>query len=119
MEIKKPKTEKQFNALHVLCGDIAEKLNKAGLDMKKILKPEVDIPWSKQSVKDFLWRPLQKVMTGKKSTTDLTTDEVTKTYEVLNKFLGEKHGVHIPFPSNEVSMITKEKYETRSKTHHI
>ena len=40
---------------------IANALNDAGLDMKKVLKPEIDIPWNTATVKEYLWRPVQNL----------------------------------------------------------
>jgi len=45
------RTVQQNKALHVLFNLLAQNLNEAGLDMRKTLKPEVDIPWSGASVK--------------------------------------------------------------------
>lgn len=44
------------------------------------------------------------MMTGKESTTELNTSDIDKIYEVININLGEKTGVHVPFPSNEEMM---------------
>ena len=95
------RSNEQNNALHLGLSMIAKSLNDAGLDMKKVLKPEVDIPWTTDSVKEYLWRPVQKVMTGKKSTTELNkTNEIDEVWEVLMRHLGEKHELEfIPFPS--------------------
>ena len=49
-----PISQKQFNAMHLWCERVADQLNDAGLDMKAVLKPEVDIPWGKESVKEHL-----------------------------------------------------------------
>jgi hypothetical protein len=44
----KPRTMAQNSALHLWLGQVAQTLNDAGLDMKKTLKPNVDIPWTVQ-----------------------------------------------------------------------
>ena len=95
------RTIKQNSALHKFFELVAEKLNDAGLDMRFVLKPSVDIPWGKESVKKFLWKPVQNALLGKKSTKELTTDEVDKVYNVLNRHFGEKFKMHQPFPSLE------------------
>ena len=91
----------QNKALHKYCELLAEALNDAGLDMKVVLKPEVDIPWTKESVKNHLWRPIQEIMMDKESTTELSTADPAKVYEVLDRHISEKHGVHVEWPSNE------------------
>jgi len=78
---------------------LSQELNDAGLDMKAVLKPEVDIPWSKMTVKEHLWKPIEKIMIDKESTEEMTNEEVSKIYEVLNMHLASKLGVSVPFPS--------------------
>jgi len=97
----KTRTLAQNSALHLYFTMLADELNSAGLDMKKVLKPEVDIPWTLESIKNHLWRPIQKIMFNKKSTTELTKSEVTEVWEVLNRSLSSKHGIGVPFPSEE------------------
>jgi hypothetical protein len=95
------RTLQQNKALHLYFTQLAEELNDAGLDMRKTLKPEVDIPWTPENVKNHLWRPIQEAQLGKESTTKLSKKDVDKVYETLNRHLGEKLGVHVPFPSDE------------------
>jgi hypothetical protein len=38
-------------------------------------------------VKEYLWRPLQKAILGKQSTTELTTKEIDKVFDTNKKFL--------------------------------
>jgi hypothetical protein len=93
------RTLQQNKAMHKYYTMLADKLNESGLDMKKVLKPGIDIPWSPTSVKEFLWRPIQDAMLDKESTRALTTDEVDKIYRVLDRHLGEKLGIHVEFPN--------------------
>ena len=101
MKLKKPKlTRSQQNALHKYFELLAEALNSAGLDMKKVLKPGVAIPWSPISVKEFLWRPIQKACLGKQSTTELNKfEDINIVYDTLNRHLSEKFYISEPFPS--------------------
>ena len=95
------RTVQQNKALHVLFRLLADELNNNGLDMRKTLKPEIDIPWSGASVKEYLWRPIQKAQLNKQSTTELTTVEIDQVFDTINKNIGEKFGVHVAFPSIE------------------
>ena len=99
--MEKPRTLTQNAALHVYFELLAEELNNAGLEMRKVLKPSVEIPWDQESVKSFLWKPIQFAQIQKDSTTDLTTAEVNKIYETLNRHLGDKLSVHVDFPTSE------------------
>lgn len=97
------RTLTQNAALHLYFSLVAETLNDAGLDMRVVLKPEVEIPWSKDTIKDFLWRPIQRFQLGKESTTELTTKEIDQIFDTMNRHLA-KHGVHEDFPSIETLM---------------
>jgi len=100
-EVGKTRTTRQNSAIHVYFELLARALSEAGLDMRKTLKPGVEIPWSGNTVKDYLFRPIMKAQTGKDSTTELTTKEIDAVYDTLNRHLGEKFGVTVGFPSNE------------------
>jgi len=98
------RTAQQNRALHVMFTMYANALNEAGLDMRKTLKPGVEIPWSSKSVKEYLWRPVQKAQLAKDSTTELTTVEIDEVFDTLNKHIGQQFGLHVPFPSIEKLM---------------
>jgi hypothetical protein len=95
------RTSKQNNAMHKYFTMMAKDLNDGGLDMRKVMKPSAEIPWTLESVKKHLWGSLMKALTGKEHTSELERDEVTKVYEQLTKHMGEKFGVFVPFPSKE------------------
>lgn len=101
MKTGKQRTLTQNAALHKYCQLLADTLNDAGMDMRKTLKAEVDIPWTMESVKENLWKPIQKAQTGKASTTQPLTNEYSIVYEILSKHLSEKLGVYVPWPSRD------------------
>jgi hypothetical protein len=96
---EKQRTSAQNRASHKFFQMLSDELNTQGLEMKVVLKPEYQIWWTAQSVKEHLWKPLQEAMYGKGSTTQLTTAEVDRVYEQLMKILGEKFGLEVSFPS--------------------
>ena len=98
---EKQRTTQQNKALHLWFQLLAEELNNAGLDMRKVLKPSIDISWNSTNIKEYLWRPVQYALLKKKSTRNLTKNEIDPVWEQLNRFLGEKFGVHVEFPSEE------------------
>jgi len=103
MQLEKKTTQRtiqQNKALHLFYRLLAEELNSCGLDMRVVLKPEISIPWSPNAVKEYLWRPIQIAQLQKQSTMDLTNVEIDRIYDVINRHLGEKFGVYVPFPSN-------------------
>ena len=95
------RTLTQNRALHKFCQMLADKLNEAGLDQKKVLKPEVEIPWTMEAVKEGLWKPVQEAVTGLKSTTKPEASQYSDIYEVLNRHLTTKLGVHVPWPTKD------------------
>lgn len=106
------RTTKQNRALHLYFNHLAEALNDAGLDMRRTLKPSIDIPWSGETIKEYLWKPIMKAQLGKESTTEMTTKDIDKLFDTLNRHLGEKFGLMVDFPSIEtliMNLRTKEK----------
>ena len=89
-------TSKQFSALHVFCQRVADVLNDAGLDQRIVLKPEVAIDWTKDSVKQYLYKPLLEAMTGKTSTKEQNTVEPSAVANVMARHMGQKFGVTLP-----------------------
>jgi hypothetical protein len=94
------RTITQNKALHLLFEMTAEALNDSGQDMRKVLKETVDISWTKESVKSYLFHSIMKAMYQKESTADLTRGELQKVYEVFHRHLSEKAEIDLPFPSN-------------------
>ena len=92
----KQRTLTQNRALHLFCQWLADTLNDAGYDMRRTLREDVEVPWTQNSVKEHLWRPIQEAMTQKQSTTEITTVEPTAIHQVLSRHLGERLGVRCP-----------------------
>ena len=97
----KQRTLQQNKALHVYFTELANTLNAAGLDMKKTLKPEVEIPWTPDAVKQHLWRPIQEAMYNIHSTTKLNKINISDVYAVLDRHLGQRFGLHVEFQNEK------------------
>lgn len=117
------RTVQQNKALHVLFKLLSDNLNEHGLDMRKTLKPGVEIPWSPGAVKEHLWRPVMKAQLNKDSTTELNTVEIDAVFNTINKHMGEKFNLHTPFPSveelireYEAQRVKKEKKKSGKKS---
>ena len=95
------RTPLQNKSLHKYFSILAEDLNDSGQDMRMVLKPEIEIPWTKDSIKELLFKPIAEAMFGKSSTTDLTTKEISEVYEVLNRHTSQKLGVSVTWPHEE------------------
>jgi len=94
------RTIRQNRAIWLYLTKLSDELNAAGLDMRKVLKQSVLIPWNKDAAHDLLWIPIQKAVLKSERTRDLNKQEVSEIYEVLNRFIGEKFGIHIAWPSH-------------------
>lgn len=98
----KPRTFTQNNALHLWYELVAEAFNEAGYTVQLVLSKKMDMDWTKDSVKELLWRPAQQAILGKKSTTELNKlEDIDKVFEHLNRHLGEKFGIFVDFPHDE------------------
>jgi hypothetical protein len=100
-EAEKQRTDQQRKSIELFCRFLAKALNDAGMDQRKVfaaMREGVEIPWSQETVKENLWKQIQEALFDKKSTTELEPKEVSRVYEVLNRFTGERFGVSLPFP---------------------
>jgi hypothetical protein len=98
------RTPSQNNAMHKWLDQVAHTLNEAGFDMKTVLKPEVEIDWTKESAKEYLWKPLEKVMFNHDSTTEANRVQYGDVEETIRRHLSQKFGVTLPpWPVKEKS----------------
>ena len=104
VEVKTGKrTSLQNSALHKYFSLLATALNDGGLEIHmEYLGKTIEVPWSGDSVKERLWRPVQEAVIGDKSTTKLDRAQVSECYEVLARHMSEKHFISIPFPQREL-----------------
>lgn len=98
------RTSQQRKAIEVFCRNLAEVLNDSGMDMQAVFSvKEVSVPWSQDTVKDVLFRPIMKAMFDIDSTADLERADCSRVHAVLCKNLSEKLGVTCPeWPSKEL-----------------
>lgn len=97
------RTPIQNNSIHKYLELVARELENGGHTMQDVVKviTRVEITPTKENVKEIIWREIQKALFGKKSTTELSTAEVSKVYEVMAMFLAREFGISLPFPSEE------------------
>jgi len=98
------RTLTQNSSIHKYCAMMSEAFNDAGLDMQSVLTVGTKIPWSEHTVKELIWRKVQIAATGKESTTELLTNEVTIVYDIVNRHISETFGVFVPWPCNQELM---------------
>ena len=96
---KPVRTPPQNRAIHKYFTMLAESLNNAGLDVKKTMQHDVDIPWTETLIKELIWRKVQIAMYDVESTAKLDTEQVGKVYEVINRHIAQTFGVSVVFPT--------------------
>lgn len=113
--INKQRTDKQNKSLWLFFTLLADTLNEAGLDMRKVLKPTYNLSWNKDMVHDHLWIPIQRAMFQTGSTMFLHKQEqIDKIHKIIMRELGEKFGIeYIPFPVDETKQLENLKPTTR------
>jgi len=96
---KRGRTKLQNNALHLWCTKLANALNAAGLDMRAVLKPDHFIPWTKDSVKENLFKTVMKAAHPDiESTAKLKTKQMTEVAQIVDKKMLEL-GINEQWPN--------------------
>src|SRR5699024_6721958 len=101
-ENEQQRTLTQNAALHKWLELVAETLNDAGLDMRRTLRHDVDIPWTKSSVKEYIWKPVQEALTNKQSTTEANRVEYADVEQVIARHLATKGVQTPPWPKKPI-----------------
>jgi len=101
--IKDYRTLKQNNSLHKFFELLSQELNDKGLDIRATISKDIAIPWTGYNVKNYIWKPLQKKLTGKESTTQLDKyKEINLLWDIINRAFSERFKGEVkipPFPS--------------------
>lgn len=88
--------------MHLFFRRLSDELNAGGYTVKVVLQEKTDLDWTPELVKEILWKTIQRWITEKDSTKELQkAGEIDLIYETLNRHLGEKFGLHVPFPHYE------------------
>lgn len=98
-DLKTTRTCTQNRAMHKYFTLLANELNDGGLDMRKTLKPDAELPWTPESVKTYIWKVVQEAMFGKASTTKLDTKQVSQVYQAVDKHLSTTFNIQVEFPT--------------------
>lgn len=97
----KQRSDLQNKALHLYLSMLSQALNDAGYDFRQTIKDDIEIPWSPELCKEYLWRVIQKAMTGADSTTKPKTSDYPQIYETLNRHTAQKLGVSVHWPCKD------------------
>lgn len=100
----KTRTIKQNSSIRLYCSQLKKAFNDAGFDMNIVLAEGTQISWSDYTVMEYIWRKVQKSLTGKTSSTELETKEVGVIYDEINKYVSETFGLFVPWPCIDTLM---------------
>ena len=102
-------TLSQKRALHLYFRFIADELNNLGLTYNDKLfnDIEIEIPYTEIVVKELIWKPIQKILFDKTSTTEITNAEINKIIDVITLHLS-KLGLQVDFPNIQDFLLKKQ-----------
>ena len=107
-------TALQRNAIWLWCGQIAEALRANDVSMVQLLasmKKAGEIYPTKTTIREFIWKPVQRAITGTESMKKLTRSEVDQIIDPISKFIGGQHGIAVPFPQKKIDCFGSENHE--------
>ena len=108
------RTSRQNRALHKFLGWLAEALNEKNMFFScEFLREGYEAQWTPVMTKELFWRPTQRSLTGKESSTKLTTTEFSLVVDTIQQGLA-KRGLDVPFPSMEMLLLEVE-YQVNQK----
>jgi len=94
------RTQQQNKCLHSYLGQLADSLNARGDDFKKVVK--LPVSFTTENIKDYMFKPVMNAMYPEiESTTDLTTKQMQKVYEVFNNAMAERLCISGDWPNYE------------------
>ena len=106
-KIESSRTSQQNRALHLYFEHVANALIDVGFDycyVNPVSSEIIRIPFTKDLVKEYIWRPIQETMFQIESTTQLTTPMINDMLGVLSLWLGEKNK-EVSFPNRLDQLI--------------
>jgi hypothetical protein len=95
-EETKTRTPQQNKCMHGWLTSVAKTLDDAGLDIRRTMKIEFELPWTGVAAKEYLWKPIQKVIANVDSTADASTKEYQLISEIITRQMAQSHGVQLP-----------------------
>lgn len=98
---KMDRTYRQNRTIHLLFRRMAEALNDAGFEISHPFKPDLEIPWSEESVKDLLYRPIISSYFKVDRSSLLDTAQLSESMEILVDAVNRNTGVLVHIPSQE------------------
>jgi len=100
-DVKKTRNSLQNSALHLYFTLIAEELNNLGLTFNYtgLVTKNLETRYTMEIVKDFIWRPIQRILFKIESTSKINTAQINEIVDILTKHFGENYYFYVPFPN--------------------
>lgn len=114
-DLEKPKTDRQRASLHVWLEQCANVLNDNAIEktsvIEKLQTRGIDTLWTKESLKQDVYKPIfEKVTGGKMSTEDASTTDHNVVYMGLTKWVAQEFGVTLPPWPTEMERAKSEEH---------
>lgn len=100
----KTRSNLQNRALHLYFTECATQFNELGFTFNyhdPFTGHIIEMTWTGEMIKEYIWRPIQLTLFDKKSTTKLTTSEINEIVEILSKHFAE-NGSQVHFPNWQI-----------------
>lgn len=107
---KPVRTGSQNNSIHLYLSKISEQLQDEGHTMQDVVMAikRAEIIPTMLALKEVVWKPIQKIMFGVDSTTQLKKiGQIDKVYMAVDKFFADNFGATYPFPVDENKQAEK------------
>ena len=97
------RSQQMNDCLQSYCSQLAEALNDRGLDMRKVFAVKtVDVPWTGNSVREFLYNPIAVAMFGNTSS-GISNGETLEAFDVLNRHTINNFSIAMAWPTHDNS----------------
>ena len=105
------RSSRQSRALHLLFQRISDTLFAYGLNLSvncDVFKQPLERAWKPEDVKELIWRPVMQALTDKKSTTELTGQEIDDIYGAIQERFFLKDITLPEFPREDITYGNQE-----------
>ena len=103
------RTSAQNAALHACFRRLANDLNEAGYSVnsfaERLNQKEVELPWTETSVKELMYKLIINSLYDTDSTTKLTSDQLSRSVEIMLNRVAELSGVVIGLTLQETKLL--------------
>jgi len=105
------RSSRQSRALHLLFQRISDTLFAYGLNLSvdcDVFRKPLERSWKPSDVKELIWRPVMQALTDKKSTTELTGQEIDDIYGAIQERFFLKDITLPEFPREDITYGNQE-----------